>query len=79
MLKALYFPSTDISNPDIIKNALLLWDKVQTIVPQRPWQPRRLTSAKAFNEAVYVHNFCVDGCTVPVIYNFYDDNLTPLH
>jgi hypothetical protein len=38
-----------------------------------------LVCAKAFNETVYEHNFCVDGCTVPVIYNFYEDNLTPLH
>lgn len=38
-----------------------------------------LVCAKAFNETVYEHNFCADGCTVPVIYNFYDDNLTPQH
>lgn len=38
-----------------------------------------LVCAKAFNETVYEHYFCVDGCSVPVIYNFYDDNLTPQH
>lgn len=38
MLKALYYPHTRIHNPIIIKNALLLWDQVETIVPSRQWR-----------------------------------------
>jgi hypothetical protein len=37
MLKALYFPHTEIQNPIIMKNALLLWDRVETIVPHSRW------------------------------------------
>ncbi len=33
MLKALYYPHTEIVNPIVIKNALLLWDEIETIVP----------------------------------------------
>ncbi len=40
-LKALYFPHTDVTNPVILKNALLLWDDVETMVPERRWVPRR--------------------------------------
>lgn len=36
MLKALYYPHTEIANPTILKNALLLWDSVETIVPRQP-------------------------------------------
>jgi hypothetical protein len=32
MTKALYFPHTDIGSPVIIKNALLLWDGIETII-----------------------------------------------
>jgi hypothetical protein len=38
MLKALYYPHTDIQSPIIIKNALLLWDSIETIVPRANWQ-----------------------------------------
>lgn len=41
MQKALYFPHTEIVNPTIIKNALLLWDSVETIVPSHDWVPNR--------------------------------------
>lgn len=39
MLKALYYPHTDIGSEVIIKNALLLWDQVETIIPSRTWRP----------------------------------------
>ena len=52
MLKALYYPHTDITSPVIIKNALLLWDSIETIVPQQAWTPKRLQRNKLFNEAV---------------------------
>lgn len=34
MLKALYYPHTEVGNPTILKNALLLWDSLETIVPR---------------------------------------------
>jgi hypothetical protein len=39
MLKALYYPHTEVSSPTILKNALLLWDAIETIVPRSP-RPR---------------------------------------
>jgi hypothetical protein len=51
MLKALYYPHTDIRNEVILKNALVLWDSVETIVPTSNWRPHRFTD-KATNEAV---------------------------
>jgi hypothetical protein len=48
MLKALYFPHTEIHNPVIIKNALLLWDQVETIVPHPRWnRPQGRPSSSA--------------------------------
>ncbi|HEX7802636.1 MAG TPA: hypothetical protein VF471_07770 [Pseudoxanthomonas sp.] len=52
MLKALYYPHTDITNETILKNALLLWDGVETIVPRKNWKPRRVSSRPLINEAV---------------------------
>lgn len=52
MQKALYFPHTDIENPVILKNALLLWDNVETIVPWQNWRPRRRPRNKLFDEAI---------------------------
>lgn len=52
MLKALYYPYTDITSPIVIKNALLLWDFIETIVPRPEWRPRRKRGDKLFNEAV---------------------------
>src|SRR5438128_1562796 len=51
MQKALYFPHTEIDNPIIIKNALLLWDSVETIVPSRRWIPTRTPTDKLLREA----------------------------
>jgi len=51
MLSALYYPHTNVTNAAILKNALLLWDRVETIVPDSHWQPQRFKD-KAFNEAV---------------------------
>jgi hypothetical protein len=52
MLKALYFPHTDITNEVVLKNALLLWDSIETIVPSVRWNPRRMVTNRAFNDAV---------------------------
>jgi hypothetical protein len=54
MLKALYFPHTTINNPTIIKNALLLWDCVETIVPAGKWTPHRGTSREIRHAAELV-------------------------
>lgn len=51
MLKALYFPHTNISNPTILKNALLLWDNVETIIPSDRWQPDVLPKERLTQEA----------------------------
>lgn len=40
MLKALYYPHIQISNPVTIKNALLMWDSIETIVPAKRWIER---------------------------------------
>ena len=47
MLKALYYPHTDIQSPIIIKNALLLWDSVETIVPYTNWRREGPTGDRA--------------------------------
>ena len=52
MLKALYYPHTHIENPVIIKNALLLWDSVDTIVPRKDWVSERPTVDRDLREAV---------------------------
>lgn len=52
MLKALYYPHTDVTNPLILKNALLLWDSLETIVPRAGWTPRRVRGERLVNEAV---------------------------
>ena len=52
MQKALYFPHTDIENPVILKNALLLWDSVDTIVPGHNWRPHRRPPNKLVSEAI---------------------------
>jgi hypothetical protein len=51
MLKALYYPHTEIQSELILQNALLLWDKVEVIVPRPQWQFRR-SSDTVFNRAV---------------------------
>src|SRR5688572_1699973 len=51
MLTAIYFPHTDIRNEVILKNAMLLWDGIQTIVPQTAWKHHRFEN-RASNEAV---------------------------
>jgi hypothetical protein len=52
MLKALYYPHTHIENPVIIKNALLLWDSVDTIVPRKDWVSDRRSADRRLREAV---------------------------
>ena len=60
MLKALYYPHTDIHSPVIIANALVLWDQIETIIPNSQWTPNEPTgdersqtpNDKWFREAV---------------------------
>jgi hypothetical protein len=52
MLKALYYPHTQITSPLIIKNALLLWDSIETIVPHKNWRPLKVAEKGLFNEAI---------------------------
>jgi hypothetical protein len=72
MLKALYYPHTEIRSEVILKNALLLWDSIETIVPNVDWQRQGPTgdsehwqaadaaSARLFDEAaeLIVRNVC---------------------
>lgn len=58
--KALYYPWIEIQDESWLKNAMLYWDKIQTIVPrsiQRPYKKR--TTEEFFNEGLlipfYVH------------------------
>jgi hypothetical protein len=52
VLKALYYPHTDVTNPLILKNALLLWDSLETIVPRSHWVPQRVKGDRLVNETV---------------------------
>src|SRR5258708_6239716 len=47
MLKALYYPHTDIQSPVIVKNALLLWDSIETIVPHANWKRKGPTGDRS--------------------------------
>lgn len=40
MRSALYYPHTAVNSEDIIKTALLLWDHLEFIVPDRYFQPQ---------------------------------------
>lgn len=51
MLKALYYPHTDVTNSLVLKNALLLWDSLETIVPRSGWVAKR-SQDRFVNEAV---------------------------
>lgn len=48
--KALYYPSIDIQNEGWLKNALLYWDKMQTIVPRSIQQPYSTRTAREFKD-----------------------------
>ena len=50
--RALYYPHTNITSEVVLKNALLLWDKVDIIVPRSGWTPRASTKGKLFNEGL---------------------------
>jgi hypothetical protein len=52
MLTALYYPHTHVTNPIILKNALLLWDSLETIVPSAPRGSRVLAKNRLLQEAV---------------------------
>jgi hypothetical protein len=52
MLNALYYPHTDVTSLVILKNALVLWDSLETIVPRQGWLPRRIKGDRLLNEAI---------------------------
>lgn len=47
MPRALYYPHTDIASPVVLKNALILWDKIETIVPYANWRRRGRTGFRS--------------------------------
>lgn len=48
--RALYYPWIDITNDGWLKNALLYWDQLQTIVPCSMERPYSTDTAREFNE-----------------------------
>ena len=59
--RALYYPWIDIPDESWLKNAMLYWDNIQTIVPKRIKKPYKNTTSEAFfNEGLlipfYVHS-----------------------
>jgi len=52
MVTALYYPHTVIQSRDLIRTALLLWDQVECIVPQRGWKMEFPFKEKLYNEAL---------------------------
>ncbi len=48
--KALYYPSIDIKDEGWLKNAMLYWEQVQTIVPLSIEQPYATRTAREFND-----------------------------
>jgi hypothetical protein len=51
MLSALYFPHTQIKDIGLLKQALLLWDQIEYIVPDKEWQHKR-SDDNVFNEVI---------------------------
>jgi hypothetical protein len=49
--KALYYPWIDITNDAWLKNSLLYWDKIHTIVPASVEQPYSNKTARECSEA----------------------------
>jgi hypothetical protein len=54
MLRALYYPHTQIQDATILKNALLLWDSIDTIVPTKAWRPPFQKRDKLLDEAAEI-------------------------
>lgn len=53
MQKALYYPHTQIQSELLLKNALLLWDEIETIIPTKEWRPDPSTGvSRDFSEGV---------------------------
>lgn len=51
MTKALYYPHTQIQTAAALNNALLLWDHIETIVPDARWQPEDHPGGELVQEA----------------------------
>jgi hypothetical protein len=49
--RALYYPWIDIDNEGWLKNAILYWDQIQTIVPQSIKQPYSMRTARDFQDS----------------------------
>lgn len=51
---ALYYPTIDIKNEQWIRSALLLWDHIETIVPEGMELPYRRNITKMLHEAGFI-------------------------
>lgn len=51
--KALYYPTIDIEDDEWIKNAVLFWDEINTIVPESMQNPYQNVDSKfLFDEGI---------------------------
>lgn len=67
--KALFYPTIDIHNEDWLKNAILFWDEINTIVPESIDDPYQETSTR------FLHD---EGLLRPVKVNPSDDLIEEL-
>lgn len=54
MTSALYYPHTQVQNKGLLKTALLLWDSIDCIVPNRQFNDRRSYAQKVYDEAAEI-------------------------
>lgn len=70
--KALYYPAIDISNEQWLKNAMLFWDTIQTIVPSSLEKPYNNYTTKAFEDEGLLLPYYVNS-GMPEIESISDD------
>jgi hypothetical protein len=58
--RALYYPSIDIKDETWLKNAMLYWEKIQTIVPSAMEFQYSTQTARKFHEADLLTPFYAD-------------------
>lgn len=80
--KALYYPTIDIPNEEWLKNAILFWDEISTIVPESIKQPYSSKTSLYLQEEGILKPFIVSGVDEVVqeldekIYKFSESNFS---
>jgi hypothetical protein len=64
--KALYYPWIDIRNEGWLKNAMLYWEKIQTIVPISIRKPYKTKTAQEFFDAGLLEPFRVESQMIEI-------------